>query len=210
MFMKNFERSINLTKAKFTTHAIVKIAILGAIAFGIMLIQFPIPIFPAFLKIDLSDVVALVGGFAIGPVSGVVVQLIKVLLHFIIRTSTGGVGELANFIIGASFVFPAAFIYHMKKDKKHALVGVIVGTITMTIAGALANIYILIPFYANIFPIEAIINMGTVINENITDVNSLVLYGITPFNIFKGIIISLVTMLIYKKISPILKSKRIT
>lgn len=207
MFMKNFERSINLTKAKFTTHAIVKIAILGAIAFGIMLIQFPIPIFPAFLKIDLSDVVALVGGFAIGPVSGVVVQLIKVLLHFIIRTSTGGVGELANFIIGASFVFPAAFIYHMKKDKKHALMGVIVGTITMTIAGALANIYILIPFYANIFPIEAIINMGTVINENITDVNSLVLYGITPFNIFKGIIISLVTMLIYKKISPILKSK---
>ena len=202
MFMKNFERSINLTKAKFTTHAIVKIAILGAIAFGIMLIQFPIPIFPAFLKIDLSDVVALVGGFAIGPVAGVVVQLIKVLLHFIIRTSTGGVGELANFIIGASFVFPAAFIYHMKKDKKHALVGLIVGTITMTIAGALANIYILIPFYANIFPIEAIINMGTVINENITDVNSLVLYGITPFNIFKGIIISLVTMLIYKKISP--------
>lgn len=202
MFMKNFERSIKLTKAKFTTHAIVKIAILGAIAFGVMLIQFPIPIFPAFLKIDLSDVVALVGGFAIGPVSGVVVQLIKVLLHFIIRTSTGGVGELANFIIGASFVFPAAFIYHMKKDKKHALVGVIVGTITMTIAGALANIYILIPFYANIFPIEAIINMGTVINENITDVNSLVLYGITPFNIFKGIIISLVTMLIYKKISP--------
>ncbi|MCD5415211.1 MAG: ECF transporter S component, partial [Clostridiales bacterium] len=93
---------------------------------------------------------------------------------------------------------------------KHALVGLIVGTITMTIAGALANIYILIPFYANIFPIEAIINMGTVINENITDVNSLVLYGITPFNIFKGIIISLVTMLIYKKISPILKSKRIT
>ena len=210
MFMKNFERSINLTKAKFTTHAIVKIAILGAVAFGIMLIQFPIPIFPAFLKIDLSDVVALVGGFAIGPVSGVVVQLIKVLLHFIIRTSTGGVGELANFIIGASFVFPAAFIYHMKKDKKHALVGLIVGTITMTIAGALANIYILIPFYANIFPIEAIINMGTVINENITDVNSLVLYGITPFNIFKEIIISLVTMLIYKKISPILKSKRIT
>ncbi|MCD5411179.1 MAG: ECF transporter S component, partial [Clostridiales bacterium] len=135
MFMKNFERSINLTKAKFTTHAIVKIAILGAIAFGIMLIQFPIPIFPAFLKIDLSDVVALVGGFAIGPVAGVVVQLIKVLLHFIIRTSTGGVGELANFIIGASFVFPAAFIYHMKKDKKHALVGLIVGTITMTIAG---------------------------------------------------------------------------
>jgi len=207
MFMKNLERSIKLTKAKFTTHAIVKIAILGAIAFGIMLIQFPIPIFPAFLKIDLSDIVALVGGFAIGPVSGVAVQLIKVLLHFIIRTSTGGVGELANFIIGASFVFPAAFIYHMKKDKKHALVGVIVGTITMTMAGALANIYILIPFYANIFPIEAIINMGTVINENITDVNSLVLYGITPFNIFKGIIISLVTMLIYKKISPILKSK---
>ncbi|MBN4051034.1 MAG: ECF transporter S component [Alkaliphilus sp.] len=205
--MKNLERSIKLTKAKFTTHAIVKIAILGAIAFGIMLIQFPIPIFPAFLKIDLSDIVALVGGFAIGPVSGVAVQLIKVLLHFIIRTSTGGVGELANFIIGASFVFPAAFIYHMKKDKKHALVGVIVGTITMTMAGALANIYILIPFYANIFPIEAIINMGTVINENITDVNSLVLYGITPFNIFKGIIISLVTMLIYKKISPILKSK---
>ncbi|MGV8146879.1 MAG: ECF transporter S component [Alkaliphilus sp.] len=207
MFMQNLGRSIKLTRAKFTTHAMVKVAILGAIAFGVMLLQFVIPIFPAFLKLDLSDVVALIGGFAIGPVAGVTIQLIKVLLHFVIRTSTGGVGELANFIIGASFVFPAAFIYHMKKDKKHALIGVIVGTITMTIAGALANMYILIPFYANIFPIEVIINMGTIINSNITDVPSLVLYGITPFNIFKGTIISLVTMLIYKKISPILKSK---
>lgn len=207
MFMQNLERSIKLTRAKFTTHAMVKVAILGAIAFGVMLVQFPIPIFPAFLKIDLSDVVALIGGFAIGPIAGVTVQLIKVLLHFVIRTSTGGVGELANFIIGASFVFPAAFIYHMKKDKKHALIGVFIGTVTMTVAGALANMYILIPFYANILPIEVIINMGTIINSRITDVPSLVLYGITPFNIFKGVIISLVTMLIYKKISPLLKSR---
>ncbi|MCD5415404.1 MAG: ECF transporter S component [Clostridiales bacterium] len=207
MFMQNLERSIKLTRAKFTTHAMVKVAILGAIAFGVMLVQFPIPIFPAFLKIDLSDVVALIGGFAIGPIAGVTVQLIKVLLHFVIRTSTGGVGELANFIIGASFVFPAAFIYHMKKDKKHALIGVFIGTVTMTVAGALANMYILIPFYANILPIEVIINMGTIINSRITDMPSLVLYGITPFNIFKGVIISLVTMLIYKKISPLLKSR---
>ncbi len=195
------------SKKRLTTVTLVKISILSVIAFLLMMLEFPIPLFPNFLKVDLSDVPALIGGFAIGPIAGVIIQLIKVFLFFITRTDTGGVGELANFIIGASYVLPAALIYHIKKDKKHALIGAITGTLSMCIIGALANIYILIPFYSNFMPIDVIVEMGTVVNSNIVDVPSLVLYAITPFNFIKGSIITLVTLMIYKKISPILKNR---
>lgn len=195
------------SKKRLTTVTLVKISILSVIAFLLMMLEFPIPLFPSFLKVDLSDVPALIGGFAIGPVAGVIIQLIKVFLFFITRTDTGGVGELANFIIGASYVLPAALIYHIKKDKKHAVMGAITGTLSMCFFGALANLYILIPFYSNFMPIDVIVEMGTVVNSNIVDVPSLVLYAITPFNFIKGSIITLVTLMIYKKISPILKNR---
>ncbi|SCY74233.1 ECF transporter S component [Alkaliphilus peptidifermentans] len=195
------------SKKRLTTVTLVKISILSVIAFLLMMLEFPIPLFPNFLKVDLSDVPALIGGFAIGPVAGVIIQLIKVFLFFITRTDTGGVGELANFIIGASYVLPAALIYHIKKDKKHAVMGAITGTLSMCFFGALANLYILIPFYSNFMPIDVIVEMGTVVNSNIVDVPSLVLYAITPFNFIKGSIITLVTLMIYKKISPILKNR---
>jgi len=190
----NRQSSVNL---------MVKIALLSVISFVIMFIEFPLPLFPPFLKIDLSDIGALVGAFAFGPLAGMAVELLKNILH-LMRTSTGGVGELANFIVGAALVVPAGFIYKRNKSMKTALIGLAVGTITMGLVGAFANYYILIPFYENFMPIDQIIGMAQAANSLIVDLNSYILYAVIPFNILKGIVVSVLTLLIYKRISPLL------
>lgn len=187
------------------TSTMAKISLLSVLAFVLMLWEFPVPFFPTFLKIDLSDIPAIVGGLALGPLAGVLIQLFKNLMH-LIKTTTGGVGELANFIIGSAFVLPASYFYFKEKTKKNAFWGLIIGIISMSIVGAIANYYILIPFYSNFMPIEQIVKMGTLVNKNITSVKSLVFYGIIPFNLFKGIVISFITIFIYKKISRLLHS----
>lgn len=192
----NRQSSVNL---------MVKIALLSVISFVIMFIEFPLPLFPPFLKIDLSDIGALVGAFAFGPVAGIAIELLKNVLH-LMRTSTGGVGELANFIVGAALVAPAGFIYTRKKSMKTALIGLAAGTLVMGLVGAIANYYILIPFYANFMPIDQIIGMAQAANSLIVDLNSYILYAVIPFNILKGIVVSILTILIYKRISPLLHS----
>lgn len=189
---------------KYSVNTMTKVSILSVIAFIVMFIEAPIFLFPGFLKIDLSDVPALVAGFALGPAAGVAVELLKNILH-LLRTSTGGVGEIANFIIGASMVAPAAFIYHKRKDKHGALLGLFIGVIIMSLVGALANYFILIPFYQNFMPIDAIIGMSAKANSLIVDVKTLIIYGVMPFNLFKGLVVSIFTMLLYKRISGLLK-----
>ncbi len=191
-------------KRTSSTNKMVKTSVLSVIAFVLMLIELPVPLFPVFLKLDLSDLPALVGGFAMGPAAGVAIELIKNFLHFITRTSTAGVGELANFIVGAAIVFPASYIYKMKKSKTQAFKALAIGTISMAIAGGLANYFILLPFYAKIMPLEIIIEMGNAANAAIHDMKTLILYAIVPFNLIKGTVISAITLLIYKKISVIL------
>jgi riboflavin transporter FmnP len=191
-------------KKKYSVNTMTKVSILSVIAFIVMFIEAPIFLFPGFLKIDLSDVPALVAGFALGPAAGVAVELLKNILH-LLRTSTGGVGEIANFIIGASMVAPAAFIYHKRKDKHGALLGLFIGVIIMSLVGALANYFILIPFYQNFMPIDAIIGMSAKANSLIVDVKTLIIYGVMPFNLFKGLVVSIFTMLLYKRISGLLK-----
>lgn len=193
-----------ISNKKYSVNTMTKVSILSVIAFIVMFIEAPIFIFPGFLKIDLSDVPALVAGFALGPAAGVAVELLKNVLH-LLRTSTGGVGEIANFIIGASMVAPAAFIYHKRRDKHGALIGLVVGIVIMSIAGALANYFILIPFYQNFMPLDAIIGMSAKANGAIVDIKTLILYGIIPFNLFKGLVVALFTMLLYKRISGLLK-----
>lgn len=190
---------------KISTNSLVKIAVLSVLAYILMVVDFPIPVFPAFLKLDFSDIPALLGGFAIGPLAGVMIELVKVILHFLTKATTGGVGSIANFLVGSAYVAPAAFIYHRKKDKKHALIGMLVGTISMTLIGVIVNLYITIPFYSAFMPIDKIIAMGTKVNSRIVDLKTLVIYGITPFNILKGTLIAIITLLIYKKVSPVLK-----
>lgn len=194
-------------KQIYSTNSLVKIALLSVISYILMLIELPIPLFPGFLKIDLSDMPALIGTFALGPAAGVIIELIKNLLHLITKTDTGGVGELANFIIGASLIIPAGVIYAKNRTKSSALIGMLLGTALMGIAGGLANYYILIPFYAKVMPIEQIIAWSASANGAITDLKTLILYAVVPFNLLKGIVISILTILIYKRISHLLIKK---
>lgn len=170
-----------------------KIGVLSALAFIIMFLEFPLPFFPPYLKIDLSDIPAVVGAFAFGPLAGTIIELVKNLLHFITKTETGGIGEMANFITGSSFVIAASLIYFKKKSKKNAIIGLTVGTVIMSLVMCFANYYILIPFYFNMAPSP----------ENLP----IIMYSIFPFNLVKGVIVSLITILIYKKLSPILHKK---
>lgn len=192
------------TNVSFKTRMIAKTAVLAVIAYLLMLLEIPVILFPGFLKIDLSDLPALIGGLALGPMVGVTIELIKNILHWITASQTGGVGELANFIVGTAWILPAVWIYRKNKSKKSALLGMVFGTIVMTVIAAFTNYYMLIPFYSKFMPIEAIIEMSAAANPLITDIKTLIIYAIIPFNILKGVIITLITMLVYKKISPIL------
>lgn len=195
------------TKFKLNARSIAQIGMLSAIAAILMVFDFPLWFAPSFYKIDLSEVPVLIGGFSLGPVAGVLIELLKNLLKVAIKgTSTGGVGELANFAIGCAFVVPSALYYRKRKTKKAAAISMIIGTISMTVLGCFINAFVMLPFYAKAFelPMDDIISMGTAINANITDLGSFVILAVAPFNLLKGTIVSLITFLIYKKIRVIL------
>lgn len=185
---------------------ITKISVLAVIAALLMLLEFPLPFAPAFYEIDLSEIAVLIAGFALGPVAGVLTELLKIILNLIMNgTSTAFVGEISNFFIGISFVLPAAIIYKKKKTLSGAVIGMIVGTASLTVLGAFINYFVMIPAYAKFFmPMEAIINMGTAVNGNIDSLWTLILFATVPFNFLKGVVCSLATVLIYKRVSPIL------
>ena len=188
---------------------LIKISLLSAIAFLLMFIEFGLPIFPSFLKVDISDLPALIGAFALGPVAGVAIEFLKNILHLVFRNDTMGVGELANFLVGAILVFTAGMLYKRKKTKNNALFSVIIGTIAMTIGAAILNYFVFLPLYETVlhFPIEAVVGMGKAINPNIKDLNTFIVWSIIPFNLLKGVIVSGITLLMYKRISPILHKR---
>lgn len=175
-------------KQKSNLNTLVKVALLSAIAFILMYIDFPvIPLFP-WLKIDLSEVPVLMGAFAYGPLVGIVIEFIKNLLIVVLKgTHTGLVGEMANFIIGVSMVVPAAMIYKRNKTKRNAIIGMIVGILVMSIVGIIANVYFLLPAYG--------------MQMNPAELTQYVTVGLLPFNGIKGILISVATYLMYKKLS---------
>ena len=195
-------------KKKINTKMIAQIGMLGAIAVVLMLFEIPLPFAPSFYEIDFSEVPVLIGCFTMGPMAGVLIELIKIILNLCINGSvTAGVGELANFVIGCALVLPAAFIYKRKKTKKGAVIGLVTGTLFMTISGCFINAYVMLPTYAKAFgmPIEALVEMGSAVNASITDLFTFVMFAVVPFNLLKGVLVSIIVLLIYKKISPILK-----
>jgi|SRR5690554_558979 len=197
-----------MNKKFLTTANLVKISLLSAIAFILISLDFPIPfLFPGFLKLDFSDVPALIGGFSMGPLAGVLIQLIKCVLHMLTQTETAGVGPASNFVTGVSLVVPATIIYRWIKSKKGALLGLVAGTVVMTGVMALANYYVFFPLFITVmgYSEEAVVGMGTAVNSNITDLKTLVILGSTPFNIFKGATVSIVTLALYKHISRLFK-----
>ena len=195
-------------KTKFSTRDIATIGMLGAISTVLMLFEIPLPFAPSFYKIDLSEVPVLIGCFAMGPLAGAFVELVKIILNFVINgTMTAGVGELANFCLGCSFCVPAGIIYRKMTTKKGAVIGLVSGTLIMTFLGCFINAYIMLPAYAKAFswPLENIVAMGSAVNAGITDLFTFVMFAVVPFNLLKGILVSIVVLLIYKKISPIIK-----
>ena len=191
---------------------IVSVGMLAAISVVLMLFEFPLPfIAPSFYELDFSEVPILIGAFALGPVAGVMAELVKILLNLAIGgTDTAFVGELANFIMGCAFVIPASLIYKRKKSRKNALIGLGVGVISITAAAICINALVLLPAYSKAFgtPIEVFIEMGTAIHPSINGIWTFAFLAVAPFNLLKGILVSVITMLLYKHISPILKGTR--
>ncbi len=196
-----------VAKKRGYTKELTKIAMLSAVAGVLMLLQTPLWFAPNFYKLDFSEVAVLIGGFAMGPVAAIMIEFIKILLNFVLNgTVTGGVGEAANFVIGCALVVPASYIYHRNKTMRSALIGLSVGIVTMVIFASLANYFVLLPVYARVYgvPIQFFVDMGNALNGSITSLESLVLFAVLPFNLVKGIAVSAVTVLLYKKVSPIL------
>lgn len=185
-------------------------AMLSAVAVVLMFLDFSVPLMPTFIKFDLSELPALIGSFAMGPVSGMVICLIKNLIHLTI-TSTGGVGELSNFILGAVFVVPAGILYQRRKNRKSALIGSLLGAVLMAGIGVISNYFLVYPIYYNMMPQETIINAYRTAAQLLpweigwdTMLPYLIAFNM-PFTLFKGLVNVLITFLVYKHISPIIK-----
>lgn len=195
---------------KIGVRTIVQIGMLSAIAVVLMLFEIPLPFAPSFYEIDFSEVPVLIGCFVMGPMAGVVIEFVKILLNLVINgTMTAGVGEIANFIIGCALCVPAGIIYKKMHTRKGALVGMAVGTVIMTVLGCFMNAFVLLPAYAAAFqmPIDALVGMGTAVNSHITSLFTFVMFAVAPFNLLKGVLVSLIVLIIYKKISPIFKMR---
>ena len=186
------------------------VGIFAAIAAVVMYFEFPLPFTPNFYELDFSEIPVLICSFSLGPVAGVVCEFLKVLLKLFLKgTSTAFVGDLANFVVGCSLILPASAVYFANKTKKGAVIGMVVGTVCITVVGSLFNAIYLIPAFSVLFdqPLDGIIGMGTKINPAITSVNTLVLFAVAPFNLLKGVADSIVTFLIYKHIERLLRMK---
>lgn len=197
----------HVTSALFTVSNMAKIAILAAVAVILMMFEFPLPVAPSFYKFDFSEVPVLVGGFALGPMAAVVIEGVKIILNFLFTgTITMGVGELANFLIGCALCVPAAVFYKHNKTKTGAMKGLVLGTFCMCLVGVIMNYFVLIPAFVAIahFPMEAILGAGQAIFPFIQNSFQFVIVCVTLFNLIKGIAVSVVTLLIYKSISPLL------
>ena len=192
-----------------TARKTAMIGMFSAIAGVLMTIEFPVPFAPPFYGIDASELPVLICGFAFGPVASILTEFVKIIIKLLFKpTSTAFVGELANFCVGCSMILPATLIYHARKKKATAVIGSAAGTLCMTVFGTLFNAVYLLPTFAVMYgmPLEAIIGMGTEINSNITNVFTFVAFCVASLNLLKGSVVSVLTFLLYKPLSPILKA----
>ena len=166
------------------------------------------PLMPSFIKLDFSELPALIASFSLGPMYGVCVVLVKNLVN-VFFTTTGGVGELSNFILGAVFVFCAGMIYKKKKCRSYALIGAVVGSFLMAAISLISNYYVVYPIYQNFMPLEAIMGLYQAIYPGVKNLWQALLVFNVPFTFIKGMLNTLITFVIYKKISPIIKGKDI-
>ena len=195
---------------KVNTRKLVLTAVLGAIASVMMMepFSFPIPIMPSYIKMDFSEVPALIASFSMGPISGAAVCLIKNVINAFF-SKTGCIGELSNFLLGVAFVVPAGYVYKFKKNRTGAVIASITGSVTMALTGVATNYFIIFPLFSKyLMPIESIIGMYQKIMPSVDGMLMCLLIFNLPFTLFKGLIDSALTFLIYKRISPLIKGKK--
>ncbi len=197
----------NMTRVK-KTHYLTLCAMLGALATLLHLYDFPVPFLaPDFYKLDFSEVPVMIGAFYLGPVGGVIIELVKILLKLVVKgTSTAFVGDLANFVIGCSFVVPASIVYHTKKTRKMAVSGLVTGAAVMTVFGSMFNAIYLLPAFSKLYglPLDTLVGMGAAVNPAINSISMMVLLAVAPLNLLKGVLISVFTMVLYKRVSQVL------
>ena len=189
------------TQAK--THKLVVTAMLAAVATVLMFQEFSVPIMPSFIKLDISELPALLASFSLGPVYGIAVCLVKNLVS-LTHTSTGGVGELCNFLLGVTFVVPAGLLYKKMKNRKGAFLGSLIGAIIMAALSVPLNYFITYPIYTVFIPMEGIIGMYQLILPFVDDLLECLLIFNMPFTFCKGMLDVLIAFLIYKPLSPLL------
>lgn len=200
-----------MNKSFFSVRRLCLMAILSAISAIVMLLEFSVPLIPSFYELDFSDIFVLIGGFLLGPIEAIIIMFLKVVINTCFNgTSTAFVGEIANFVVGCSFVVPASVIYRFNKTKKGAIIGLIVGTLSLVLVGCLANYFVLLPLYIRLYfggSQEALIGVAAKANSNIKGMGTFMLYAPLPFNLLKGVVDSLITLVVYKKISPFLRKQ---
>lgn len=192
--------------AALNIRTITMTALLSAMAYVLAFVEFPVPLSPSFARMDLSDLPALIGTFAFGPISGLLIELVKNTLQ-LLTTSTRGIGEIANFLMGTSYVVVAGVIYKHHKTKKTALLACIAASFVMGAAAALANYFILLPLFETFMPLDQLIASFAEFLPFIHTKQDVVLFNALPFNLLKGLVIGGVTMLIYKKLTLVLKGR---
>lgn len=200
----------NSSSRRVNVRALTMTAMLSAVAFILMFVEFALPmLIPGFIKLDISDLPALLGTFALGPVYGVVIELLKNILHIIIKgTSTGGVGELSNFFLGAVFVFIAGMMYKHNKSRKSAIIASVVGALVMGIVCVPSNYFVVYPMYTKFMPLDAIIGAYKAIIPSMDSLLKCLIVFNLPFTFCKGILDAVICFLIYKPLSPVLKGHK--
>lgn len=191
-----------MTKKVLTTKNLTMIAMFSAISAVLMVFEIQLPFSPSFVKFDFSDLPVMLGGFLIGPFAGGIIVFMKILLHFLLNGTTSFfVGDLSNLLLTLSFVLPASFIYQQKKTKKTAIQGLLVSIICTSLLAIIFNLFLIFPLYLKVLNLKMVdlINMIHVVNPLVKDVFTMIVFSLLPFNLFKYSIVSMITMLSYKK-----------
>ena len=186
------------------TRKLIGTSMLAAVSVVLMFLSFPVPLMPSFIKMDLAELPALIGAFAYGPLAGAAVCLVKNLIS-LMKSSSGGVGTLCNFLLGVCFVVPAGLIYKYNRTRRGALIGALSGAAIMAVLSIFVNYYVVYPIYTAFMPMEAIIGMYQAINPKVQTLWDALIWFNCPFTFIKGLISVVITFIIYKPLSPFLK-----
>lgn len=197
---------VTQSKRNVQIRAMVVTAILAAMSYILAMMSFSVPFMPSFIKLDVSELPALIGSFSLGPVYGVLICLIKNLLG-LMNSSTNGIGELSNFLLGAMFVFPAGMLYQRNKTRKGAIIGSLIGAICMAVGSVFTNIFLVYPIYYNFMAKEAILSAYQLIVPAMKSVEQSIICFNMPFTFMKAMLSVLISLLVYKRLSPVIKGR---